>query len=387
MRILYSHRIQSRDGQSVHVEALVAALRAEGHEVMVVGPGLYERAQFGGGGGLAALVRRALPRSVGELAELAYNLPAYLRLRRACAGFRPDIIYERYNLFYLAGTLLARRRRLPFYVEVNAPLADERRDTGLLSFERIARLLERFTWRSADRIFAVTGPLRDIIVAQGAPAGRVEVVHNGTEPDNFPPADARAENADRVVLGFIGFVRAWHGLDTVLRAMAEDAAARRLDFVVAGEGPARPELERLARELGLDGRVRFTGLVGREEVPRLLASFDIALQPSVVRYASPLKIFEYMAAGLAIVAPDQPNIREILAHGETALLFDPGQPAAMWQAVVTLAADPALRRRLGRAAREDLIRRRFTWRDNAARVVAGAQADLAGRPPGQPGMG
>jgi glycosyltransferase involved in cell wall biosynthesis len=386
MRILYSHRIQSRDGQSVHVEALVAALRTEGHEVMVVGPGLYERATFGGGGGLAALVRRALPRSVGELAELAYNLPAYVRLRSACAGFRPDIIYERYNLFYLAGALLARRRGLPFYVEVNSPLADERRDTGLLSFERIARLLERFTWRSADRIFAVTGPLRDLIVAQGAPAARVEVVHNGTEPEEFPLAATRADRAERVVLGFIGFVRAWHGLDAVLRAMAGDDAAEQLNFVVAGEGPARPELERIAKELDLDGRVHFTGLVARAEVPDLLASFDIALQPSVVSYASPLKIFEYMAAGLAIVAPDQPNIREILTEGETALLFDPGQPEAMWRAVVTLAADPALRRRLGRAAREDLIRRRFTWRDNAARVVAGARADLAARAPHRPGV-
>lgn len=310
MRILYSHRVQSRDGQSVHIEALVAALRALGHQVHVVGPGMYDQAAFGGENRLAAHARRLLPKSLGELAELAYNLPAYLRLRRAAAAFRPDIIYERYNLFFVAGTLLARRRGLPIQVEVNSPLADERRRTGLLHLERIARMLERFVWRRADRIYCVTGPLRDLIAAQGAPADRIEVVQNGTDPDEFRPRPEAVQASAGAVLGFIGFVRAWHGLDSVLRAMAEDLAGGALRFVVVGEGPARPELERLAQTLGIADRVRFTGLAARQDVPGLLAGFDIALQPSVVSYASPLKIFEYMAAGLAIVAPDQPNIRE-----------------------------------------------------------------------------
>ena len=379
MRILYSHRVQSRDGQSVHIEALVAALRALGHQVHVVGPGMYDQAAFGGENRLAAHARRLLPKSLGELAELAYNLPAYLRLRRAAAAFRPDIIYERYNLFFVAGTLLARSHGLPIQVEVNSPLADERRRTGLLHLERIARMLERFVWRRADRIYCVTGPLRDLIAAQGAPADRIEVVQNGTDPEEFRPRPEAAQTPAGAVLGFIGFVRAWHGLDAVLRAMAEDRAGGALRFVVVGEGPARPELERLAQTLGIADRVRFTGLAARQDVPGLLAGFDIALQPSVVSYASPLKIFEYMAAGLAIVAPDQPNIREILVHRETALLFDPQVPGAMWQAVATLATDVGLRRRLGQAARADLLARRFTWHDNAVRVADWAAADIAAR--------
>ena len=124
MRILYSHRIQSRDGQSVHVEEMIAALRAEGAEVLVVGPGFYEQSGFGGESRLVALARRLLPAALAELAELAYNLPAYRRLRRAARGFRPDLIYERYNLFYLAGAFLARREGIPFFLEVNAPLAE-----------------------------------------------------------------------------------------------------------------------------------------------------------------------------------------------------------------------------------------------------------------------
>ena len=119
--------------------------------------------------------------------------------------------------------------------------------------------------------------------------------------------------------------------------------------------------------------MHFTGLQAREQVPALVAGFDIALQPRAVEYASPLKIFEYMAAGRAIVAPDQENIREILRDGETALLFDPSRPEAMWRAVLRLAGDADLRHRLGAAACAEIARRDYTWAGNARRVVGWAR--------------
>jgi glycosyltransferase involved in cell wall biosynthesis len=129
-------------------------------------------------------------------------------------------------------------------------------------------------------------------------------------------------------------------------------------------------LEALAAELGIAERVRFSGLVDHAEVPGRVAEFDIALQPKVTPYASPLKIFDYMAAGCAIVAPDQPNIREVLQHEHTALLFDPDAEGAMWQAIRRLIDDPALRLRLGAAARAELEARDYTWAGNARRVAA-----------------
>ena len=104
-------------------------------------------------------------------------------------------------------------------------------------------------------------------------------------------------------------------------------------------------------------------------MPETVAGFDIALQPRSVDYASPLKIFDYMAAGRAIVAPDQPNIREVLQDGRTALLFDPARPDAMWEAVARLLEDRGLRARLGQAARAELEARDYTWRGNAKRIV------------------
>jgi glycosyltransferase involved in cell wall biosynthesis len=370
LRILYSHRIQSRDGQSVHVEELVAAFRALGHEVMVVGPSFYEQSGFGGESRMVSVLRRLLPGALGEMAELAYNVPAYRRLARACAALRPDLIYERYNLYYLAGAWLARRTKIPLFLEVNSPLAEEREKHGGLKLRALARACERFVWRSATNVLAVTEVLRGHVLAAGAAPGRVRVVPNGVVLARFVAAPETPK--DRPVLGFVGFVRDWHGLDAVIRGMAEHADLP-VAFTVVGEGPARPGLEALAAALGVADRVHFIGLVPHEDVPATVQRFDIALQPRVVDYASPLKIFDYMAAGRAIVAPDQPNIREILAHERTGLLFDPERPGAMWEAVSRLLAEPDMRARLGAAARAELEARDFTWLGNAGRIVAWAK--------------
>jgi glycosyltransferase involved in cell wall biosynthesis len=375
MRILYSHRIQSRDGQSVHVEELVAALRSLGHEVLVVGPGFYEQARFGGESRLVPWIRARLPAVVGELAELAYNLPAWWRLRAAFRRFRPELIYERYNLYYLAGTWLARSSGVKLFLEVNAPLVEERSRFGQLRLRWLAAVLERYVWRSATKVLVVTGALQQAAVAAGVPPEHIAVVPNGIDPAQFSGLPAREAGEGPLVLGFVGFVRDWHGLDAVIAAMAAEHRGPDLRLVVVGDGPARAALEQQAAVLGVADRVTFTGLQPREAIPGLVAGFDIALQPLAVSYASPLKIFEYMAAGRAIVAPDQPNIREVLRDGETAVLFDPAEAGAMWRAIRRLAGDAALQRRLGEAARAEIARRDYTWRGNAARVVAWARGE------------
>jgi glycosyltransferase involved in cell wall biosynthesis len=376
MRILYSHRIQSRDGQSVHVEELIAAFRQAGHEVRVVGPGFYDAGDFGGESRVVARLRALLPAALHEVAELAYNVPAYRRLRHACREFQPDLIYERYNLYYLAGAWLSRRHGVPLYLEVNAPIAEERARYSGLRLKRLARALQRWVWRSAARVLTVTDVLGRMVSAEGVGSSRVEVIPNGIDPRRFASLPARPAGGTPLVLGFVGFVRSWHGLDAVISAMAADDASAALRLVVVGDGPARAELESLTATLGIGDRVSFTGLAARDAVPELVAGFDIALQPKVVAYASPLKVFEYMAAGRAIVAPDQPNIREILTDGETALLFDPVDSGSVWRAIQRLVADPDLRRRLGEAARAALARRDYTWGRNAERIVAMARADL-----------
>lgn len=289
--------------------------------------------------------------------------------------FKPDFIYERCNLYFLAGALLTRAGGPPLMLEVNSPLAEERARFGGLRLRPIAAWLERWTWRSPARVLPVTRVLGDMLVAGGVAPDRVRIVPNGIVLDRFPPRDATP--SDAVILGFVGFVRPWHGSDAVIDALAREPEARGVTLVIVGDGPARDALEAQARRLGVADRVRFTGLVPHDEVAAHVPRFDIALQPAVTAYASPLKIFDYMAAGCGIVAPDQPNIREILSDGETAELFDPVDARASWAAIAGLLADPERRRGMGDRARATLIARDHTWAGNARRIIAWARETRA----------
>ncbi len=379
MRVLYHHRTASRDGQAVHIDEMIAALRALGHEVEVVAPGGGGAGDgsMGSESGLISTLKRALPQAVYELMELAYSAVAYAKLMRAARRFRPDVIYERYNLFLLTGSLAARRLKLPLLLEVNSPLFEERlKHSGGLSLERLARWAEGFVWRSADVVLPVTRVLAGHVVARGVPESRIVVVPNGINEDHFQsaPAQESAKQAlglqGRLVLGFTGFVRDWHGVDRVVEWMATADAPRNAQLLVVGDGPVRAELEARAQALGLGDRVRFTGVVHRDQVPAHVAAFDVALQPAVTAYASPLKLMEYLVMGKAVVAPDTPNIREILDHERNALLFSEGTPGALQQALTRACADAALRQRLAHEARATIDRLGLTWRANAARAVA-----------------
>jgi glycosyltransferase involved in cell wall biosynthesis len=383
MRVLYHHRTASRDGQAVHIDEMIAALREAGHEVMVVAPGGGEAqpgakpGAMGGESGFVDSLKRALPQALYELLEFGYSLVAYGKLMRAARQFQPDIIYERYNLFLLAGVMAAKRLNKPLLLEVNAPLFEERmKHSGGLSLVRLARWAEGHVWRRASAVLPVTQVLAGHVTARGVPAERIVVVPNGINEAHFDtaPSPEQAKQqlglSGRLVLGFTGFVRDWHGVDRVIDWMAQSDAPANTHLLVVGDGPVRAELEAQAQRLGLGERVRFTGVVHRDQVPAYVAAFDVALQPAVTAYASPLKLMEYLVMGKAVVAPDTPNIREILQHDENALLFTDGTPGALQAALARVCQDNTLRQRLAVEARATIGRLGLTWRANAERAVA-----------------
>jgi glycosyltransferase involved in cell wall biosynthesis len=201
------------------------------------------------------------------------------------------------------------------------------------------------------------------------------VIPNGVNEAHFSSASGASVRTKlglggATILGFTGFVRDWHGVDRVIHWMATPDVATSVHLLVVGDGPARHELERLALELGLSHRVIFTGVVSRERVPEYVAAFDIALQPAAVEYASPLKLFEYLAAGKAIVAPRQSNLEEVLVDGKNVLFFDGSRPTALADALSSLVANPLLREALAAGAAATIAERRLTWLDSARRVSA-----------------
>ncbi len=380
MRILYSHRTRSADGQYVHIRALTEALAARGHEIVFAAPGDDRNEKELNAAGSAGRLKSLLPKALYECAEYGYSFPAFARLSARARRAGPDILYERYNLFYHAGVWAKHRLGLPFILEINAPLAEERARHGGLALKGFAKKSEGSIWRAADMTLPVTNALADHVRAAGVPEERITVIQNGVDAAFLVDRDPRAIREQHnltgnLVLGFTGFVRDWHRLDRVIRFIAE-AGRDDLHLLLVGDGPARASLEQLAGECGISTQVTVTGVVQRDAVPDYVAAFDIALQPAATDYASPLKIVEYMALSKPTLAPAQPNIAEVLTDNVEAILFDAADDTAFATGLGRLIDDATLRARLGAAARARLTREDFTWAGNAARVEAIAERML-----------
>lgn len=388
MKILYHHRTRAGDAQGIHIAEIQRAFRLRGHdvrEVALVEAGAEAKADESGGearglAGLASRMAARLPLPAREAMELAYNAVAYRRLSRTIRELRPDFVYERYAANTFAGLAAARRHGVPFVLEVNSPLALEKARHDGLFFRGLTRRIERRLCSGADVTIAVTGVLARILEADGVPPGKVVVMPNGVRREFGTGGDGAAFrrglgiSPDVPVAGFVGWFRAWHGLEKLVEAAATPAwREARIHLVLAGDGPAMPALREM-REASPDlkERVILCGPVPRGEIESALASFDVAVQPAVTPYACPMKILEYMAAGRAIVAPGSANVKELLTHGETALLCPGGDenPSAeeLGAAVLALVRDPQSRARLGEAARASLFERGYLWEENARRV-------------------
>ncbi len=374
MKILFHHRIRSKDGQFVHLDEIVNAFRAQGHDVIIIGPRIVEQAKFGADGGWTDSLRRRLPRWLAEVLEFTYSLVALPRFVRAIHVHRPDFVYERFNLFFPVGAWVTRMTGVRLVLEVNSPLYEERREQPGVALEAFAQWTQRYVWRQADLVLPVTHVLADIMVQYGVDRERILVMPNGVDVHRFHPLDAGTAKGAlglhaHLVLGFVGFVRRWHGLEEVIRAMADNALPSNTLLLVVGDGPVRGDLEALALNLGVAERVRFTGVIERKDLPQYIAAFDVALQPGVTAYASPLKVIEYLAMGKPILAPDQANIREILTDGLNARLFPPESAQARTRALTELASDAWLRTRLAAGAAESIGRLGLDWNQNVRRVV------------------
>ncbi|MCE9594925.1 MAG: glycosyltransferase family 4 protein [Planctomycetes bacterium] len=380
MRILYHHRTQAEDGQAVHIRSLQQAFVAEGHEVDEVA--LVERSNAPAPHAPQARPSpwrgvTKLPRFARELAEYAYTLVAERKVVAAARRFRPDFVYERYAFGNLGGVRAARKLGVPLVLEVNSPMVVELAKTRGLSFPGFARSMETRIFRGADVVCVVTGVLGEMLAEYGVARERLLVTPNGVHLDQYAEPTVAGRTRARgelglpptgLVFGFTGYYRDWHRLDLVIDALAKpELASTRL--VLVGEGPARPELEARARSTGTAARVHFVGPRPHAAIPALLEAFDVALVPAINPYASPLKLHEYMAAGLAVIAPDQPNLCEVLNDRENALLVAPGDGAVLAAAMGELSRDDTLRARLGANARRTIVEHDLTWRGNARRVV------------------
>lgn len=246
------------------------------------------------------------------------------------------------------------------------------------SAAKLKRLASREArvWRGAAGYVTITAGLADSLRQRFGARDRLAVVPDGVrlKPDQTE-RDRIASGAGRIgtgpTVGYAGHLYAWKGVDILLRALALVPGAHGL---IVGGHDKEPDLARLralAASLGVDARVTFTGQVAPAEVPARLAAMDILVLPNPAsaistHATSPLKLFEYMASGRAIVASDLPAIREVLTDDVNGLLVAPGDAGALASAIRRLADDAPLRARLGAAARSAAAE--YSWSRRAERL-------------------
>jgi glycosyltransferase involved in cell wall biosynthesis len=383
MRILYHHRTRSTDAQRIHIQEIVKAFEALGHEVEMVSlvpidAGQNDAQRDAGDAWWKKMVRR-IPFSY-DLVQLGYNVVGLPMILAACLRKRADFIYERYSLLNFAGVLAARICRIPLILEVNSPFALEQMRDGEIRLRGLANWSERTICNIATHTIVVSTPLKRILEQAGVRAEKIEVMSNGVCLEHFQSQSASEELrrklglAGQTVVGFVGWFRKWHGLELLLEAFHRAGLAKQnVKVLMIGDGPAMSGLREFTEENRLMDSVVFTGPLPHAEIPPYLDAIDIAVQPAANEYCCPMKLLEYMALGKAIVAPRQENIQELLREGEEAEFFTPGDAEALGKALRRLVEDRDRARRFGERARAAITGRGFLWQENARRVIGMAQ--------------
>lgn len=366
--------VYGRKGASVHAQEVIRAMLAKGIDVDLLA------ARTGGDAprGLGGVRLHPLPvpprHSSSVLREqlLRQDGAAASALLDELGPF--DLVYERYSLWGCAAMRWADAAGIPGVLEVNAPLPEEQARHRILHNRAAAEQVAGDAIAAASVVIAVSEPVARWAAAMGGGAwdSHVHVVANGVDVDRFRPGDRRPLTGATCTIGFVGTLKAWHGLDTLAEAFtclaATDPSYR---LLVVGDGPGRAELEAHFAASGVAPLVDIVGAVDPADVPSLLHGVDIAVAPypPTAEYFSPLKLYEYLAAGLPVVVSDVGQASDVLEHGRTALLCRPGDPGELVAAVAALRADPAWAASLGCAGRA-MVEQHHTWRSAVERILS-----------------
>lgn len=332
-------------GAAVHLEAMRAAFRALGHEVVAFD--------------------QPTPELLGtQLASSAHQRPF-------------DLIYERYALGATAASHFAEGRGIPHVVEVNAPLIEEAAAYRGLSEAQAQIESERRIFEHASLLSAVSADVAAYCRARSARHAPVAVHPNGIDTEWFHPGRRQGARertnipSSRFVLGFHGRLRPWHEFETLARAtVALVSEGIDAHLLCVGNGDFL-ETAREATDGVLDARrLTVCTWLPYEEVGGWIGAFDclpLTYAASGPHYFSPLKLREAMAVGAVPVVPRVGDLESAVQHGENGLVYAAGDTPSLVAHLVTLARDPSYRQRLAGTAVASA--QRHTWQHNARAIL------------------
>jgi len=380
MDIIYHFRVKGVGPERVHISGIAGAFEKLGHSVTFVSPTDVNPLKAGDvapqKGGLRSLLyffADKTPQVCFECMEILYNLMAFKKLTKEIAKVKPTFIYERYSFFCFAGIYLAKKYRIPIILEVNEVGGFDRvRPQKLVA---LSKVFEKYVFSNANVVITVSDFLKDQIIARGGVKENMLVVPNGIDPLLFSQIVHSTTLkdilglSDHTIIGFVGYLVHWHRLDLLLHAFAKVIKVYpNVKLLLIGDGVLKEELVKLSIELEIDRSLVITGRVDHSEIPNYIDAIDIAIIPNSNEYRSPIKMFEYMAMGKAIIAPDQPPILEVLENGKTGFIFKNGDGNDLFTKIQTALSNKQMCNSVGLNAKY-LVVNDFTWDIHATKII------------------
>lgn len=379
MRLLYLSGdtgvpVLGHKGASIHLREMVAAFSAAGASVLIASPRVRpEGDELGCAAELLEIVPVRGEECTSSLALRQAMSAQAVQVEHIARANGVEAIYERMSLFGLSGVRTARKLALPHALEVNAPLCQEALRFRSLRHPEEAFEAERRVCRETDRVFANSEAMAAYLVDAGVSPAKLTVLPNGVDVQKFT-GRRRRRGSGVFRIGFLGSLKPWHGIDVLLDAFARALARRsdlRLEIIGAG-----PEAERIAvAQLPPEALVWHGPLPHRSAID-VMSQWDVGVAPFLPQprfYFSPLKVVEYMAAGICPVASDLGQLRTLLGMGERGVLVEPGNVGALAEAILRLAADRQAAAEVGARARAYALDS-LTWQKNGESVLGALTA-------------
>ncbi|MGH2711652.1 MAG: glycosyltransferase family 4 protein [Actinomycetota bacterium] len=357
-------------GLSRHVYELSRHLAQAGHEVTVYTRGHPDAPSEEVREGVRLVRVQGYPPPLDDLIPwtLTFNIALIHRAMDELAEGRADVLHAHDWLVAYASTVLADLCSLPLVATIHATELGRHRGRLPGPRQTFVHEVERWLVSEAERVITCSAFMREQVSdSLGADRGRLDLIPNEVDLTPFADPPGAPGTGSPTVL-FAGRLEYEKGVQTLLEALpriAREVPGVRL--LIAGNGTYRPELERLAAELELDGLVSFEGFVDESRLRSLYRSADIAIVPSLYEPFG-LVVLEAMASGTPVVASDTGGLCEILTHDVTGLLFSSGDAAELASTAVRVLKDQTLGARLALEARSSLSAR-GSWTTAATRTA------------------
>jgi len=384
MRILYYSphpelNFHAPTGYGRHMREMVAAFREAGHEVdLLIGGGDRVMANSKPASVKKNASRKMIPplawQSARDLALLRFDRRMGARLALKIAEFKPDMVYERVAYLQASGVRTCRKVGIFHFAEVNAPFPEERHYfSGKSLLIGLSRKIEREIFTQTNAMSTVSEALRRYALRVATQVeGKISVIPNAIDPNGLPNRlNGKAIRADlnvanHIVIGFVGSVFAYHGVDLLIKGFAKIESQYPATLLIVGDGAILPELRRMAAQLGIAEKVHFTGSVRHADVYHYIDAMDICCMTKSNWYGSPVKIFEYGLLAKAILAPNVAPVRDVMTESDGKFCEPDVEDIA--KKLSELLQNKALREELGLHWNRKVLSN-YTWAHAAQKVL------------------